>query len=402
MKTSTRRIPLAMAWALLVMTPVAAEEEKKLRFTLGYAVQTDSNLFRLPEDADTMALLGTRSASDRIDSTSLGLKVLTRQGLQSLKLEASVVDYRYKKFSHLDFTGTNYDLTWLWALTPRLTGSLSSDRTETLNSYTDYQGYSSRNQRLDTRTQFDIAYEIDGPWRLLAGIARTRQSNQQALVAGGDFSSQSAEIGVRRVHASGSTLSYSLIASEGRYLNRTLSTQALLDSRYTQTDNELRFHGVLGSASQLDAFLSYFVREHPHFPQRDFSGLNAGASLHWALSGKTTLAMSYARELGAYATSYSNYSETNRITLSPVWLMSVKTELGLRQTWTQVDFRDAPPGGNPNGRKDTGQDTTLFFNWHPREPWTLMASLQRQTRNSSIAGLDYVSDMASLSAQYSF
>jgi hypothetical protein len=31
-----------------------------------------------------------------------------------------------------------------------------------------------------------------------------------------------------------------------------------------------------------------------------------------------------------------------------------------------------------------------------------MASLQRQTRNSSIAGLDYESDMASLSAQYSF
>jgi exopolysaccharide biosynthesis operon protein EpsL len=402
MQTATFRGLLVMTWGLVLVPPVAAEEEKNLGFRVGYGIQTDSNLFRLPAGADTMALLGTRSASDRIDSTTLGLTLHTRQGLQSFKLDASVVDYRYRKFSHLDFTGTNYELIWLWALTPRLTGNLSSDRKQTLNSYTDYQGYSSRNERLDTRTQFDIAYEIDGPWRLLAGIARTRQSNQQALVAGGDFSSQSAQIGVRRVHASGSTLSFSVIASDGRYLNRTRSSQALLDDRYTQTDNDLRFHGVLGSASQLDAYLSYFDREHPHFPQRDFSGLNAGASLNWALSGKTTLAMSYARELGAYATSYANYSETNRITLSPVWRISVKTELGLRQTWTQVDFRDAPTGGSPNGRQDTGQDTTLFFNWHPREPWTLMASLQRQTRSSSIAGLDYESDMASVSAQYSF
>lgn len=402
MKPLTFRCLLAIGSGLMLVPPVAAEEAENLRFTLGYGIQTDSNLFRLPPGADTMALLGTRSASDRIDSATLGLKLHTRQGLQNLTLDASVVDYRYRKFSHLDFTATNYALSWLWALTPRLTGSLSSDRKQTLNSYTDYQGYSDRNERLDTRTLFDIAYEIDGPWRLLAGIAQTRQSNQQALVAGGDFSSQSAEIGVRRVHASGSTLSYKLIASQGRYLNRNRSTQDLLDDRYTQTDHELRFHGVLGTASQLDAHLSYFDREHPHFPQRDFSGFNAGASLHWALSGKSTLAMSYDRELGAYATSYANYSETNRISLSPVWLVSVKTQLGLRQTWTQVDFRDAPPGGSPNARQDTGRDTTLFLNWHPREPWTLMASLQRQTRNSSIAGLDYESDMASLSAQFSF
>ena len=402
MNTTSRHGLLVMTWSLALVSTVAAQEEKPVRFTVGYGIQTDSNLFRLPEGANTMSLIGTDSASDQIGVTTLGLKLNTRQGLQSFRLDASVVDYKYRKFSHLDFTGTNYNLAWLWALTPRLTGSLRSERKEALNSYTDYQGYSQRNERLDTSTHFEVAYEIDGPWRVLAGVSQTRQSNQQALIAGGDFSSTSTHVGVRHVYASGSTLSYSLINSDGRYLNRALSSQALLDDSYTQTDHELRFHGVLGEEMQLDAHLSYFDREHPNFAQRDFSGVNAGTSLNWAMSRKSTLALSYSRELGAYATSYSNYSQADRITISPVWLISAKTQLGLRHTWTQIDFRGSPTGGSPSPRQDTGQDTTLFFSWQPRDQWTLMASVQKQTRDSSIAGLDYVSNMTALSAQYSF
>lgn len=391
-----------MAGSLALVTPLAAQEEPRVRLRVGYAVQTDSNLFRLPAGTDTMSLLGTSSGSDRIGITTLGANFQTRQGLQSFRLDASVVDYKYQKFSHLSFTGTNYNLAWLWALTPRLTGSLMADRKETLNSYTDYQGYSLRNERLDTSTHFNLVYEIDGPWRLLTGVSQARQSNQQALIAGGDFSSSSAHVGLRHVYASGSTLSYRWIASDGRYLNRTLSSQALLDDRYTQSDHELRFHGVMGDGMHLDAHLTHISREHPHFPQRDFSGVNAGTSFNWALSSKTTLALSYARELGAYATSYSNYSQADRLSLSPVWLISARTQLGLRHSGTRIDFLGSPTGGAPSNRQDTWRDTTLFFSWQPRDPWTLMTSVQRQRRNSTLAGLDFETTLVSLSAQYSF
>ena len=164
-----------------------AQQDSPLVLNASYALQTDSNLFRLPSAADTQALVGRSSAAEQIGATTLGLRFATTQSLQKFEFNASIVDYHYQNFDYLNFVATNYDAAWRWSLTPQFTGSITSQRVETLNSFADYQGFRTRNQRTDTTHSFDGVYALQGPWRLLGGVSQTERSNEQALVAGGDY-----------------------------------------------------------------------------------------------------------------------------------------------------------------------------------------------------------------------
>ncbi len=387
---------------LLGGAPARAQEASELKFSAGYTVQTDSNLFRLPAGADAPALLGQPSATERIGVASVGVHLNTTLSLQQLELDASLVDYRYQNFSYLSFAGVNYDAAWRWAVTPRWTGKLSSERKQSLNSFADYQGFTQRNQRTDTHTRLDTVYEVAGPWRLVGGLERTSQANQQALVAGGDYASTAADAGVRLLFGSGSTLTYSARAYNGSYLNRVLSPTGLYDDAFHQTDHTLRLHWVLSGKTSANAHLTRLSRSHPNFAQRDYAGFNAGASFNWAISGKSALSGGYARELSSYETGYASYAQSDRITIAPVWQISAKTLLSLRHVWAQTDYLGAPGLLSNPSRRDTTRDTTLSFTWQPYPQLSLSAALQSAARGSTLAALDYDSTQVFLSAQYSY
>jgi len=275
-------LPALMA---LAATGASHAQQDPLTLTAGYTVQTDSNLFRLPSSANTQNLIGKSSAAETIGVTALGIGFNTKQSLQTLAVNLNVVDYQYQNFKYLSFTANNYDAAWQWALTPRITGSLTTDRKETLNSFADFNGYSQRNQRLDTSTRFDATYELDGPWRLIAGTSTTRQQNQLAQVTGSDFTTNAVDAGVRYVFSSGSNISYQMRAGKGSYLNRVVPNTSFQDSEYTQIDNDLRLRWDLGGGTAANANLTHINRTHPTYSQRDYSGFNFGTGLDWAISG---------------------------------------------------------------------------------------------------------------------
>ena len=173
-------------------------------------MQTDSNLFRLPAGANTQALIGKSTAAETIGVTTVGLGFNTSHSLQRLELDLNLINYQYKNNDYLSFTAENYRAAWRWALTPRFTGTLSTDRQESLNSFSDSTNLTQRNLRTNTSTVFNAVYEVDGPWRLLGGFARTAQTNELAVLTESDFRANSANAGVRYVFASGSQVSYQL------------------------------------------------------------------------------------------------------------------------------------------------------------------------------------------------
>jgi exopolysaccharide biosynthesis operon protein EpsL len=278
---------------------------------------------------------------------------------------------------------------------------LTTDRKERPVSVADTQGNNVRKVNLDTSTRLEGVYELDGLWRVLAGVAQSRQTNEQAANSI-DEGSNSANAGLRYAYASGSTLTYKLIATDGAYNNRTLSPVLLLDDRFKQTDHDFRVHLLLGEGTVADANLTYVQRVHPTFPQRDYNGFNVAAALNWALSGKSALVLGYARELGSYASANSNYTQTDRITLGPVWQISSKAQLALRTVWSQVEFLGSPGAITFGQRRDTNRDTTLSFNWQPRQKWMITTALQALSRGSNAPGLDYDSNVVSLSASYTY
>ena len=379
-----------------------AQESELFKINASYSLQTDSNLFRLPAGADTLALIGRSSAAEQIGVASLGLHVNKAYSLQRVELDFNVNDYRYRHFSYLDFTSFNYGAAWRWSLTPGLRGNLIAERKQTPNSFLDYQGYTVRNEHRDTNFRFDALYEIDGVWRLLAGAATTRQVNLLPVIAEGDTSAVSADIGLRYAFASGSTLTYGLKNASGKFLNRGLQPETLLDDGYRQIDNDVRLHWLVYGKGTADVNAAYVVRSHPHFAQRDYSGFNTGVSLNWPVTGKSALGASWARELASYQSDTANYSQTDRISLGPVWQVSPKAAIRLRYEVAFRNFLGSPTGVAASRRSDTTREATLSLDWQPYQRVKLGASLQNAKRTSNLAGLDFNSNLATFFAQYSY
>jgi exopolysaccharide biosynthesis operon protein EpsL len=334
--------------------------------------------------------------------TNLGLGFHTTQSLQKFDLNVNLVDYDYRNFDYLSFTARNYDAAWRWSFTPRWTGNLTSSRKETLNSFADYNNINQRNQRLDTTLRLDSVYELDGPWRLVAGASRTKQQNQQILLGDGDYTLTSGDVGVRYVYGSGSTMTYRAIATNGSYLNRVMPNMGFYDQSFHQFDHDMRLSWVFSGSNSLNANITHISRSHTTYSQRDFSGLAAGIGVNWALTGKTLLSAAYAHEISPYTTDYSNYAATDRITLGANWQMSPKASLRFSHAWSGIDYRGDPGLGIALERRDTTRDTGLYVVWLPTHQITLNAGLQYLARGSNLANLDYDARLATLTAQFTY
>ena len=379
-----------------------AQDSDTFQLKASAALSTDSNLFRLPANANTSALIGKSSAAEQIASTTVGLSLNKAYSLQRIELDLNLVDYKYQNFDYLSFTARNYNAAWRWALTPRLRGNLTTDRTERLNSFADNQNLNTRNQRTNTNTRLDAVYDLGGSWRALGGVLQSRQTNQQTVLDEGDYSANSADLGVRYDLTSGSSLAYTRKTTRGQYLDRALSNASLLDDEFNQSTDEFKLRWLFSGDNSVSLSASYINRTHPHFSQRDFSGLATGINVNWALSAKTALAASWARDLSSYQTSTTNYTQTDRLTLGPVWQLSPKALVSLRYAVAQQDFLGAPTALAAAQRSDTTRDTSLAFEWQPYQHITLSASLQNSTRSSSQANLDFDSNIANISAQISY
>jgi exopolysaccharide biosynthesis operon protein EpsL len=388
---------------LLVAAPSAhAFGNDTFKLNASYGLLHDTNLFRLPENTNFQSTTGRSSGAESVGIATVGLAFSKAYSLQQFDVSVSLIDYRYRNFDYLSFTANNYKAAWLWSLTPRLRGIASSERAETLNSFADFQGVNQRNARTNVNTRFDGEYELDGTWRLLGGVSRASQTNEQRVVAGDDTRATTGNGGLRYVFPSGSSMSYVFNHTDGRYTKRDLSPLLLLDDRFTQQNHELRLNWLFSGKSTADLSAAYLDRSHPSFAQRDFSGLVVRTGLNWNWTEKTSLAASYSRELAAYQTNDSNYSQTHRVSLGPVWKITPKVTARLRHEFSTVDYRGRPFGLAASERVDKNNDSLVSLEWLPARSLLLSASLQHSRRSSNQNNLDFRSTQANVAAQLSY
>ena len=380
-----------------------AEGAQDLQFRASAGMVYDSNLFRLPESANTLALIGRSSAAETIVVESLGLNYNKAYSLQRVEFDLNVNNYSYQNFSYLNFVAYNYKGAWRWSYTPHLYGNLTTSRDQTLNSFVDFQGFNQRNVRIDTNTRFDATYELDANWRLLGGLNHSKHDNAQQLSQDANYSLTAADAGVRYVLASGSSADYTFRSSDGTYTtNRPFPSAGFYDNGFTQTDNDLSLSWAITRDTSATFRAGYRSRKHPHYPQRDFAGMTGAASLNWSITAKSALTAGWTRDLGTYETGTSNFVRTDRFSFGPVWQVSPKATLRLSLDHAVLDYRGTPLGAVPVQRRDTTRDASLSFDWQPMNYLALNASLQNARRSSNLPGLDYKSNMVTLTAQFTY
>ena len=396
---------LGLALSVLHTSAALADDKDTISIVPGLTVMHDDNLFRLSSNADPQAVLGTSTKAEDITISSVTLKINKPYLLQRFELEASLIDYRYKNFSYLSYTAYPYKAAWRWSLTPNLHGNLSTGRSTSLNSFTDYTGYTRRNTHTDENTRFDGVFDLSAAWHLLGGVSEATTTNSEITRGEGDNRVKRAEIGVRHTFASGSTMSFITRAGKGDYLNRPEPNPfSILDNRFNDTENEVRLAWPLTGKTSLDARLAHLERHHTHYSERDFSGITGNLNLNWNITAKTSLAASVARELSAYQTLDSNYTQTDRISLMPYWQIGAKTALRAKYDYARRDYQGGPltaiiPASN---RRDNLHTAMIALEWQPYRSVSVSASLQNEKRTSSQPGQDYKDNTISLSAQAAF
>lgn len=379
------------------------EEGDALRWRGSAAAVRDSNLLRLPAQADVLALTGRSQTSDTVTTVTAGLTYDKSVGLQAVSASVTAVAQHFDRFDQFDSAALNHRVAWNWSLTPRVAGRLSSSRTRSLNSFSDLTSYLERNERTVSAELAQVEFGVRGPWLLRAAAARDTVSNSQPSAAETDFRASSVGAAVQRSDASGNRASLGLSRTEGTYRNRPVGVR-LLDDRYNEHATEATLHWALSSKSLFEGRLVHASREHPQVEQRDFSGLSGKAQLTWSATGRTALRASWSRERAAYQSLDANVALTDRWTVLPTWQASAHTQLQLQWQRARRQFLGDPLGLTVAGltaRADVETAQSLGLVWQPHRAWQLNASVQHAQRRSNRSGLDYRANAVSLALTFS-
>lgn len=362
----------------------------------------DDNLFRLSSSVNPQTVLGKSSAAEDITITSATITLNKPYAQQRFEFEAGVNDYRYQNFDYLSYTATPYKAAWRWALTPHVHGNLTTDRNQTLNSFSDYTGYRQQNTRTVENRRFDGVLELSGSWHLTSGVAQSETTNSQATLGQYNTRLNTGDIGVRYRAASGSTLSYASITGAGEYINRSdPASTSLLDNKFTERTNELRGLWVVTGASSLEGRIAHYERSHPHYAMRDFGGNVGNLSWNWAPTAKLALTTSLAKELSSFVTLYSSYIETNRLSVLPVWQIDEKFKLRGKYDYARREYLGEVTAISSN-RSDVLSTRMVSLEWQPDRSVVLSAVLQNDKRSSNWAGFDFNSKSIMFTAQLSY
>ncbi len=348
--------------------PPVAVQEHPVMALIGSSVTWDSNVFHLPSSVDAQALLGRPAKSDRIGATYAGLRVDKPYAQQRFLLELTETAYRYDNFTFLDFNALQYQGSWQWHFTPRVSGTLAADRTEALVNYTDFRDPSTRNVRT-----------VD---------------NRSSRVNGG-------EGGIKFVAGSGSSVTFNLRSVVGHFTDRTADPVTLVDDGFRRSESELLATWIVTGKSTLDGRLARVDYHSSHFAERDFTGSAARLGYRWAPTAKLSLNLAVSRDLQPWQDDFASYRVDTRLSFGPRWELGARTALAMTLDHVASDFRNPVVPAGPD-RRYAFRSAQLALDWQILRNVTIKASLQRSLQTSTDPTVPFSATVATLDASLMF
>ena len=381
----------------------AANDGDVVRAVVGGGVVYDSNLFRLPDFVDPQTALGQSTKSDTVTNAYVGLRIDKPYALQRFQLDLTETMYRYENFSHLNYEAFDYRGAWQWHLTPRLSGTISAERKETLVPFEDFVILSQqRNVRNNDNRDFNVDWWAFGGWHLLGGVSQHKQRSEIPFLAEADFSMVDRQGGVRYESSAGNSLAFVQHVREGDYLNRALDSINQLDSSFEEDESELRLKWRLGGHSSLDGSVGWLDRRHDNFPVRDFSGAVGEVGYGWTPTGKLRFYFSAKRNIDAIVDAFSSYRINNTFSFIPSWQATDKWTFSLRLDRIESDFRGAVTPLTGSARSDTLHSVKLMADWAPTRNLSLSTGLQQAERSSNTPTAEFDASVFFLRAGFKF
>lgn len=397
-----------------------------LSLEAGVQSTVDNNLFRLPDNVDPSSVgVNGHQRSDSITTKYAGLLVEQPIGLQKLHLEALKSILSYQNYGYLDGDTTTFNAYWQMALTRALTGKLSSNRSQQAAGFAYYQTYNTRDIVTTNNTDLNLDWSPLGNWHLTTDIANKSYINSQNFVQVSSFYTKFLEGGLNYMFSSGTNLSVVHDRNLGSFLSQPLDPINQVDNAFLEDTNKITLAWPVTGESLVNAQIGHIDRKYKNYPSRNYSGPIGNISYSYGAQDTLTyfgiLPGSYSRtqpggmiflpkNIGlnvSAARSYSQYVQTSqgvndpssyyvndKLTAQANWLPTSTLNLKIRFDSYRNDFRDPVyPAGTVNPsytqRIDNGNTHTLELDWTPSKTVSLVASVIRDRRGSSIGTWDY-------------
>lgn len=394
---------LVCALAAALLPQVALAQVDLLTFRFGSTPSWDANVFRVPDTVTDPQLARRISGrSDLITATNFGLHFNKAYAQQSILFDIDTTATRYDKFKFLDRDAMNYRAAWQWHLTPRISGTLSTDHAESVVGFDDSQ-IQTLNTTVTRNRNLSVDVWLFGGWHLLAGAARSERKLSQLFLAVPASNQVIADFGLRYDTATQGSITVTRRRTRGIVTGQEIDTVNFIDNAFTQQESDLRATWVISAKSTLNGHLGWVERRHDHIPQRNFSGIAGDSTFTWTPTGKLTFSVSATRAIAPFATGTSaTYRVDDTLAFVPNWRASDKIRLNMRASRSASAFLGpVVPVAGPL-RRDVLTSLQVGADWSPHTKVTFRATLQRDRRTSTDAALFFNATVASLSASLTF
>lgn len=395
-------VPVLMGSTLTYMglhtTTAFADKDDTFNIVLDSHYEHDSNLFRLPDGQPSPS--GERA--DNVWDNSLGFTIDKKYSLQEFKFEYAHESVKYDNADFLNFQANNYYGAWLWALTPNLTGTLSSKRTVDLVPFIDYRNATpTQNKRITKEQIFNFDYSPHNVWHLVGGYSKLDVENSQTFLPQTSFKQDSVEAGVKYSFPSSSYFMYKHKVRNGEQAE---NPAGFISTGFTEREDELSAFWLISGKSRASANFGHLSRDDDQYNFRGFSGYFAGVNYAWDITGKVNVTFDLSRRVASYQDSTSSYNTIDTFSVKPTWAVLPKVKVTATALVSKRRFLGDGYVVAPNTREDQGRYFAIGADWTPRDTIKLGIALQHDVRNSNdlLIDRDYSANVASINGQINF
>jgi exopolysaccharide biosynthesis operon protein EpsL len=360
-------------------------------------VTHDNNVFRLSENVGPETV-GATQKGDTIFTTGVGFLFDLPVSLQRFQLGYTWVDSRYREFKDLDHRGHAARASWLWAVTPRITGDATYQEESTLASFANIQ-----DRRPDLITarlaEVNAAWMMTPSWRL-HGRANGGMAEHSDTTSFENLRSASAETGLSYVTAQENRIGVAVRGEKGRSPEDQLVEGVLTDNAYSQWGAGVQGRWVVTGHSRFDGRLDYTRRTYEEFTQRNYSGPTFTATYTWTPTGKITVATTAQRDVAPLQDINTSFVLVTSLAVRPDWAISDKLTLRGNLQYAKWDYRGDPALGQDYEHRVTGGGVALMY--RPWERVAITGAYQHERRSSTLLNGDYRVDVFSIEGRIGF
>jgi hypothetical protein len=314
--------------------------------------------------------------------------------MQRLNFEYTIRNNAYQNFSTLDSVNNNYKGSWVWSMTPKLTGTLSTLRTESALGFGDATFSAADKPPILTNEiqSFLMDWAPQGGVHFIGGFTRTVSFNTGNFAPFRGFTLNAIDLGVKYAFASGSEVTVMQHHRQGEFANINPS----LPQTFSENETEAKFNWRVSAKSSANMRVGFVARDHDQFTSKNYEGWVGDASLSWTPTSKLRLTAAADSSLNVYQSLLANYARINSLSFTPTYACTNKI---LVSGNASISERSVVGGINET---DTIENASLGLEWMPRRYVSFGAKVQKMSRTSNIANRDFTDFMTILTANVNF